>query len=79
MPGTKTNKGQKQTQIRYYLRGEEYKPSSMVTRKMFGNGYKEIIGCRSVETGKTLLNVAGRPRPWHSVPFSNTRDKDGET
>lgn len=77
MPRTKTNSGVKQTQTRYYLRGEEYKPSLMVTKKMFGNGYKEIIGCQSVETGKTLLNAAGKPRPWHSVQFSSTRDNDG--
>jgi len=79
VPGKKTNKGLSQTQTRYYHRGQEYKPSAVITKKVVGNGHKKIIGCQSVETGEILRNTHGRPAPWHSVHFSpNKEDTNGD-
>jgi hypothetical protein len=41
-----------------------------VTRKMFGNGYKEIMAAQSVQTGELYKTPAGRVAPWQSISFT---------
>ena len=71
MAGVKTRKGQQTPHTRYYRNGQEWKPAMVVTRKMFGNGYKEYMAAQSVQTGELYRNHHGRVAPWHSIQFTS--------
>jgi len=73
--GVKTSKGQKTNHVRYYARGQEWRPVKAVTRKMFGNGYKDIMAAQSVQTGELYKTPAGRVAPWQSISFTAIKPK----
>ena len=78
MAGIKTRKGQPQTHQRYYARGQEWKPTRVVTRKRFGNGTREFMAAQSIQTGELYHNSHGRIAPWHSIQFTSIKPKELE-
>ena len=76
MAGIKTRKGQPQTHQRYYARGQQWKPTLVVTRKRFGQGTREFMAAQSVQTGELYKNAHGLTAPWHSIPFSAVEDSE---
>lgn len=73
MAGVKARKGQTVSHQRYYAKGQEWRPARAVTRKMFGNGYKDIMAAQSVQTGELYKTPAGRVAPWQSIPFTSIK------
>ena len=76
MAGIKTRKGQPQNHQRYYARGQEWKPTRVVTRKRFGNGTREFMAAQSTSTGELYKNSHGLTAPWHSIPFTAIPDSN---
>lgn len=70
MAGIKTRKGQQIRHQRYYIRGQEWRPTKVIQKKMFGNGHREFMAAQSVQTGQIYKNSHGRTAPWHSIQFT---------
>ena len=79
MAGIKTRRGQQTQHQRYYARGQEWKPTRVVTRKRFGNGTREFMAAQSKNTGELYKNSHGLTAPWHSIQFTATEDHNEES
>ena len=73
MAGIKTRKCSQTYHAKYYLNGQEWKPAMVITKKMFGDGYKEYMAAQSVQTGELYHNHHGRIAPWHSIEFTSIK------
>ena len=73
MAGIKTRRGQQSIHTNCYRNGQEWKPAMVVTKKMFGNGYREYMAAQSVQTGELYRNHHGRIAPWHSIQFTSIK------
>lgn len=76
MAGIKTRKGQQTHHSKFYIRGQEWKPVKVVTRKMIGNGHKEYMAAQSIQTGELYHNAHGRIAPWHSIQFTSIKPEE---
>jgi hypothetical protein len=78
MAGVKASKGQKTNHTRYYARGQEWRPCKVVQKKRHGNGTRQFMAAKSVQTGETYKNSHGNTAPWHSIQFSPVKPQGQE-
>ena len=69
MAGTKTRKGIQLKHRQYFYKGKEYKACMVRCKKVFGNGYKQMLSASSIEDGSLILNQNKRPTPWQHIQW----------
>ena len=73
MAGIKTRKGTQTHHSKYYAKGQEWIPCTVVQKKRYSNGTRPFMAAQSVQTDQIYKNAHGNTAPWHSIPFTNIK------
>lgn len=78
MAGVKKQRGIQTNHHKFYALQQEWKPVKVVSKKMFGTGYKSYMAAQSIQTGELYHNSHGKIAPWHSIEFTPIKPKELE-